>query len=388
MKKYFDIFKLDDSASLEDLEQAYQELRNAWRPENYQNLPRYRRKAETKLTEINDAYARLKSYLAAKPQPVAQNKRAAPEAAPHKIEPDSQPTDAGQEPQPLSERSPDSEPAPTPDRPADMPPWEPERPARAAAVVSRPHIHRTAQKSLIFGFIAILAVLGVLFFLRSFNRPTPPEGQLQTPVAEKAQPTAATARKPSAAERTAKVQPQEALKTEAAKPRPAPESAQSQPTTQASIQKQPEPIAAQGPDRVNYQKVLSEEALNFYNRNPARVRRIQKSLIANGYDTGPVDGIIGPFTSAALQQFAGDHQIGADNLFAPDLAGAVVLYAEVAARHPNWHQIIASDEFTRWLDSQTYYGADRLQTLKESATPRQVNDIIELYKLERNMQPD
>ena len=56
MKKYFDILELDESATIEAVERAYQELINAWRPENYQNLPRYRRKAETKLKEINEAY--------------------------------------------------------------------------------------------------------------------------------------------------------------------------------------------------------------------------------------------------------------------------------------------------------------------------------------------
>ena len=77
-----------------------------------------------------------------------------------------------------------------------------------------------------------------------------------------------------------------------------------------------------------------------------------------------------------------------DTLFAPDLAEAVVLYAEVAAQHTNWHQIIADDDFAAWLNTQTYYRADQIKAFKSSATARQVNDIIDLYKLEHNMRSD
>ena len=53
MKKYFEILELDVSASIEEVEHAYKELAEAWRPETYQNLPRFKRKAEIKLEEIN-----------------------------------------------------------------------------------------------------------------------------------------------------------------------------------------------------------------------------------------------------------------------------------------------------------------------------------------------
>ena len=67
MKKYFDIFELDESASIAELEKAYKELSKAWHPENFQNFPRQRRAAQLKLQEITEAYGRLKSYMAAKP---------------------------------------------------------------------------------------------------------------------------------------------------------------------------------------------------------------------------------------------------------------------------------------------------------------------------------
>ena len=66
MKKYFEILEIDPSASIEEVEKAYKELAEAWRPENYQNLPRFKRKAEIKLEELNDAYERIRSYLLVK----------------------------------------------------------------------------------------------------------------------------------------------------------------------------------------------------------------------------------------------------------------------------------------------------------------------------------
>ena len=81
MKKYFDILELDGSASIEEAEQAYKELAEAWRPESYQNLPRFKRKAEIKLKEVNDAYERVRSYLLVKQSGVDQKVFALPAAA-------------------------------------------------------------------------------------------------------------------------------------------------------------------------------------------------------------------------------------------------------------------------------------------------------------------
>ena len=353
MKKYYEILELNASASIEDVEQAYKELSNAWRPENYQNLPRYKRRAELKLKEINEAYEQLRSYLAARPHLEVHNDRSAPEAEPVEIKPDSELLEAEPESQPVADPIPDTEAEPPMDESMGPPPWE--RPAQPVEDISRPQIQKTAQKSLLFGFVAILAVLGVLQLYRVFDRQKPAETTAPAKLAEKSQPVTVT---PAKKQETKSV---------------------------AGSQKQPTEAVAPDPETIDYQAVLTREILNPYNRDPARIRRVQKSLIAKGYDTGPIDGIIGPYTSRALQQFARDHHMGSRNLFAPDLPAAAVLYAEVAAMHRDWHQIISSNDFVRWLESQTYYPADQIQTLKKSASARQVGDIIELYKLERNM---
>jgi hypothetical protein len=343
---------------MEDVERAYKELSNAWRPENFQNLPRYKRKAELKLKEINEAYERLQSYLAARPHLEVHNNRSAPATKPVENKADPEPLETEPESQPVADPIPDTEAELPVDESMGPPPWE--RPVQPIEDNSRPPIQKTAQKSLIFGFVAILAVLGVLQLYRVFDRQKPAETTPPATLAEKSQPVPASPTRTPARKQETK---------------PA-----------AGIQKQPTAAVAPDPEKIDYRAKLTRETLSPYNRDPARIRRVQKSLIAKGIDTGPIDGIIGPYTSRALQQFARDHQMSSRNLFAPDLPGAVVLYAEVAAMHPDWHQIISSNDFVRWLESQTYYPADQMQTLKESASAQQVGDIFMLYKLERNMQ--
>jgi hypothetical protein len=156
MKKYFDIFELDESASIAELEQAYKELSNAWRPENFQNFPRQRRAAQLKLQKITEAYERLKSYMAAKPPLAAHHHQ----PASSEIEPNEGPL--------VADGLSASGEGPAMERTEDPPPWEPQRPTRPADVISRPQIQKTVQKSLIFGLVAILAVLAVLLFYRLF----------------------------------------------------------------------------------------------------------------------------------------------------------------------------------------------------------------------------
>jgi curved DNA-binding protein CbpA len=99
MKKYFEILELDVSASLEEVEQAYKELAEAWRPENYQNLPRFKRKAEIKLEEVNDAYERIRSYLLVKKSGADQIVFDLSKDPPPEPEPETPPAEETQPPQ-------------------------------------------------------------------------------------------------------------------------------------------------------------------------------------------------------------------------------------------------------------------------------------------------
>ena len=334
MKKYFEILELDGSASIEEAEQAYKELAEAWRPESYQNLPRFKRKAEIKLKEVNDAYERVRSYLLVKQSSADQKVFALP-----------------------ADRSPEPEPEPLP-----------------AEGTQSPQISSPSQrKKLWLGLIAVVAVLSALMLYLISDRQKPQIQKLQTIVAAKEKPArdSDTASAPVSAERLKKGPELNSAGKFSAEKRSA--------SGKTAAKNTPMP---KQPDTVG---LLTQKALSRYNRNPVRVKRIQNGLITIGYNTGPIDGVIGPLTTDALKQFAGDHDhvIEAGGLLASDLTNAVLVFAEVAATHPDWDRIVGSQDFARWLNSQTYMSANQVNKLKKSATARQVIDVLALYKSDK-----
>lgn len=338
MKKYFEILELDMSASIEEVERAYKELTQAWRPESYQNLPRFKRKAEMKLKEINEAYEQVRSYLLAKPSA-------------------EQPGDQRVVAETLSESIEETGPAAKP---------------------SQPQLRKPARRSLLPGLIAVVAVLGTLVLYQTLNRPTP---QKASPKPEKPAPEAPLL-SDSADHPPKESEPRAAGASGAAEKLPA--DRLFEPTAAGSTDEQ----------KVALKKTAASDAplkpsvLDRANQNPERVKRIQKNLMAGGYDTGPLDGIIGPQTAVALKQFARDRAIESKCLFADDLTGAVLLYAEIAATHPDGPKIICSDDFALWLDRQTHFQTIDIQKLKQSATARQVVEILDRYKSDQKMSRD
>ena len=149
MKKYFEILELDMSASIEEVDRAYKELAEAWRPENYQNLPRFKRKAEIKLEEVNDAYERIKSYLLLKASGEDQMVFDSPKT----------------------------------------PSAEPETETAPAEETPPPQIGTPSQrKKLLPGLIAVAAVLGALMLYLISDRQKPQIQAPQTIVAQKDKP--------------------------------------------------------------------------------------------------------------------------------------------------------------------------------------------------------
>jgi len=334
MKKYFEILEIDVSAPIEEVEKAYKELAEAWRPENFQNLPRFKRKAEVKLEEVNDAYERIRSYLLLKAS-----------------EEDQMVLDSPKEPS--AEPEPETTPAEEPQPPQISPPSQ--------------------RKKLLPGLITIAVVLGVLAFYLISDRQKPQTKTPQTIVAKKDKPiqdsdTAASS--VSADNLPKKSESISAVKSSAEK---------RSPSSKPGVQKPSAKISN------DYDSLLTQEALNRFNRNPVRVKRIQNGLITVGYDTGPIDGVIGPQTTAALRKFATDrgHVIKAGPLFASDLTNTVLVFAEVSAKHPNWDHIIGSEGFLRWLGNQKVMPAYQVKKLKNSATARQVVKALDLYKSDK-----
>lgn len=334
MKKYFEILELDVSASIEEVELAYKELAEAWHPGNYQNLPRFKRKAEIKLEEVNNAYERIRSYLLAKASGEGQMVFDLPE-----------------------DPSPEPEPATAPAEETRLP------------QISTP----SRRKKLLPGLIVVAAVLGALVLYQIPDRQKP---QMQTP-----QPIAAKKDKATQDSDTA---PQSVSAEHPPKKNESSSTAQfsaekRSPSAKPAVQKPPAKI------RPDYDSLLTQEALSRFNRNPVRIKRIQNGLITVGYDTGPIDGVIGPQTTGALRKFANDRGpvIEAGQLLASDLTNTVLVFAEVSAKHPDWGRIIGSHNFSRWLDSQMVMSAYQVKKLKNSATARQVTEALDLYKSDK-----
>ena len=331
MKKYFEILELDASASIEEVEKAYKELAEAWRPENFQNLPRFKRKAEIKLEEVNDAYERIKSYLLVKASGGDQMVLDSPKDPSAEPEPETAPVEETQPPQ-----------------------------------ISPP----SQRKKLLPGLIAVAIVLGALMLYLISERQKPQIKTSQTIVAKKDTPTQDSDADPPSV--SSDSLPEKSKSSSAV----ISSTKKRSPSVKQTAQELPAKI------RHDYDSLLTQKALSRFNRNPVRVKRIQNGLITIGYDTGPIDGVIGPQTTAALRKFARDrgHVIEAGHLFALDLTNTVLVFAEVSAKHPNWDHIIGSEDFSRWLDSQTVMPAYQVKKLKNSATARQVIETLDLYK--------
>jgi curved DNA-binding protein CbpA len=344
MKKFYEILGLDMSASIEEVEQAYKELSEVWRPQTYQNLPRYRRKAEIKSKEIHQAYERVKTLLLSKTLDKEQD-----EDQKDHFPPSGKPL--APEPEPLS-----------------------------SSETIQPQISKPSKKkTLLYGLIAIAVILGALMFYQFSDRKKTEQQDFQTVVSEPEKPTPT-------------------ISSQQASTAPLQKESEAEPSGEFTVAKQllssksvgqKKYVASTDKQKIvpqiktDYNALLTEEALSKYNQDSERVKRAQRGLIANGYDTGLLDGIIGPQTIAALKQFASDHAVEADGLFASDLAGAVLVYAEVAATHPDWHSIIRSEDFARWLDRQSYYQTSTIQNLTKIATARQVIDILNRYKFDK-----
>ena len=75
LKQCFEILELSADASADEVQQAYKDLVNIWHPDRFAANPRLRQKAETKLKEINRAYAMVNSLLSSEPGARAETQK-------------------------------------------------------------------------------------------------------------------------------------------------------------------------------------------------------------------------------------------------------------------------------------------------------------------------
>jgi hypothetical protein len=64
---------------------------------------------------------------------------------------------------------------------------------------------------------------------------------------------------------------------------------------------------------INWEKLQQERRQAQYNL----IKAVQRKLIENGYDPGPVDGINGPRTQKALKAYQVDHMLSPDGISGP-----------------------------------------------------------------------
>ena len=102
------------------------------------------------------------------------------------------------------------------------------------------------------------------------------------------------------------------------------------------------------------EKLLSQEA--FKKLDKEKIKTIQLSLVATGYNPKEIDGVIGPHSRAALLKFCADFK----NEFRQDsidsFLATLFLYAAIAkeepAKYPEWKKIALSNEFKSWINKQ------------------------------------
>jgi DnaJ domain len=61
-KAHFQLLELDQTASLDEMKQAYKDLVMVWHPDRFGQNLRLRQKAESKLKQFNEAYEHLKQW--------------------------------------------------------------------------------------------------------------------------------------------------------------------------------------------------------------------------------------------------------------------------------------------------------------------------------------
>lgn len=73
IKNYYVILGIDESASLDEIKQAYQDLNKVWAIDKFRDDPRLLSKAQQNLTEINEAYKKLSEHDEAKSKKITVN---------------------------------------------------------------------------------------------------------------------------------------------------------------------------------------------------------------------------------------------------------------------------------------------------------------------------
>ncbi len=118
----------------------------------------------------------------------------------------------------------------------------------------------------------------------------------------------------------------------------------------------------------------------------AAILQIQQSLQKFGYATGPLDGVWGEQTLAAVQQFREDYflEFRVDDV--TELTNALQRQHVIIKLHPDWPHIATDSRFKLWTEKQNMTSPEICRQLLASGEIQQVASLLDWYKFHR-LQP-
>jgi DNA-directed RNA polymerase subunit RPC12/RpoP len=114
---------------------------------------------------------------------------------------------------------------------------------------------------------------------------------------------------------------------------------------------------------------------------------LQNNLLAIGYQVGPVDGILGNKTLAAIRQFSNDFRIKPNDNFANDILASTNYHATIASGYPDWRNIVKSGELSRWVNRQIPDFKRQIRGVLKTGQPRQIITLLNYYKFDKEKPP-
>jgi hypothetical protein len=126
------------------------------------------------------------------------------------------------------------------------------------------------------------------------------------------------------------------------------------------------------------EKLLSKEA--YKSLSTEKIKQIQDSLNATGFDPREIDGVIGPHTQAALKQFCVEfeNEFRKDSL--DDFIAILFLYAAIAKDYPEWKKIVLNNDFELWIDQQPAEKRAVYHKIMRSGTAKDIISLFEQYQ--------
>jgi len=118
-----------------------------------------------------------------------------------------------------------------------------------------------------------------------------------------------------------------------------------------------------------------------------RMIDFQRSLLRLGYDIGPADGKMGSRTIAAAQRFASEFHIELGSDFVEDLISQAARQVSIAGYHLDWPDIAYAPDFDIWIENQTLSSPESCRKIRESGSLQQVVNMVNAYKFDR-IQPE